>query len=284
METLWAALLTASAFAFVLLALREVVAAVPALSRWLAKLLEPLERAGAEGYVPAPGEFRRLALAGGLAVALLGAIVVGRWPAILAAAVAPFIVAVVFRVRRDRYRRRFEAGLPGFAHAVADAVSAGRSVREALALAAASLDGPTRVEAARLAADLELGRPTAAALAEMRSRLGSPRLDSLCAAVLAGATSGGDLALLLRHLAAAESERLHTARQARSATAQARFTGLVVVALPAGAAVLGQLVAPGLVASVLSNEIAVLMLGVAGVMQIVGFLLIRRLAGKVEVA
>ena len=58
--------------------------------------------------------------------------------------------------------------------------------------------------------------------------------------------AGGDLAALLRDLAAALEERGRVVADARSATAQARFTALLVTALPAAGLVLGELAQPGL--------------------------------------
>ena len=77
--------------------------------------------------------------------------------------------------------------------------------------------------------------------------LGSPRVDSFAAALLSQQLAGGDLAALLRRFAAAAAERDRAEADARSATAQARFTGLLVVAMPAGAALFAELLEPGFV-------------------------------------
>ena len=53
------------------LAAREAMLAPPALARWLRLALEPLRRAGEEGYAPSTLERRRLA-AVGAGAALLG--------------------------------------------------------------------------------------------------------------------------------------------------------------------------------------------------------------------
>ena len=66
-------------------------------------------------------------------------------------------------------------------------------------------------------------------------------LDTLVAAVLLQRDAGGDLAGLLRELAAALEERARVLADARSATAQARFTALLVSALPAVALAIAEL-------------------------------------------
>ena len=103
-------------------------------------------------------------------------------------------------------------------------------------------------------AELELGAPTREALAALRRRVGSPRVDSFAAALLSQQLAGGDLAALLRRFAAAAAERDRIAADARSATAQARFTGLLVVAMPAGAALFAELLEPGFVGGLLANR------------------------------
>jgi tight adherence protein B len=163
------------------------------------------------------------------------------------------------------------------AAAIADAISGGHSVRGALAAAPGSLDGPSSAELARLAADLELGSSTRDALAAMRGRLRSERIDSLCIALVGQQVAGGDVAALMRRLAAAAAERDRVDDEARAATAQARFTGLLVVALPAGAALFAELLQPGFISRVISEPASAAMLVAAAGLQLVGFAAIRRL-------
>jgi tight adherence protein B len=73
------------------------------------------------------------------------------------------------------------------------------------------------------------------------------------------------------------------AADARSATAQARFTGLLVVAMPTGAALFAELVEPGFVTALFSNPASAVLLAIAFGFQLVGFIAIRRLS-RVEAA
>ena len=76
--------------------------------------------------------------------------------------------------------------------------------------------------------------------------------------------AGGDLVSLLRRYADAAAARERARADARSATAQARFTGLLVAAMPAGAALLAELLAPGFVTGLLRNGASLALLAVAG--------------------
>jgi tight adherence protein B len=259
-------------------AAREAVLAMPSVARWLTAAVDPLLRAGREGYIPTETERRRLGVVGTGALFAFALLVAGPGLAPALALAGPAAAAWALATRRARYRRGVERGLPALATAVADALSGGRSVRAALAAAAGNLDGPPGVEMARVRADVELGSSTAEALSALQHRLKSARVDSFAAALLSQQLGGGDLAGLLRRYAAAAAERDRVAADARSATAQARFTGLLVVAMPTGAALFAELVEPGFVARLLSDTPASVLLALAAALQLVGFAAIRRLS------
>jgi tight adherence protein B len=259
-------------------ALREAALATPVAGRWLAAALEPLRRAGSEGYAPTELERRRLAVIGTVAMLAAGAVVLGPGPAPLLAAAGPASAASMVARRRARYRRAVDRGLPDVAVAVADALAAGRSTRAALAAAAGSLEGPPATELGRVRAELSLGTSTRDALASLRRRVCSARVDSFAAALLSQQLAGGDLASLLRRFAAAAADRDRVEADARSATAQARFTGLLVVAMPVGAALLAELLEPGFVGDLLANGPAAVLLALASALQLAGFVAIRRLS------
>lgn len=259
-------------------AAREAVLASPAAVRWLAAGVEPLVRAGTDGHEPTSGERRRLAVLGTVLLLLCGWLVAGPAAAPALAVAGPAAAGWAVARRRARYRRAVERRLPALATALADALAGGRSVRGALAQAVASLEGPAAAEMARVSADLDLGASTAEALEALRRRMRSQRVDSLVAALLSQRLAGGDLALLLRRYAEAAAERDRMAEDARAATAQARFTGMLVVAMPTGGALFAELVHPGFVAAILANGAAAALLLAAGGLQLAGFAAIRRMS------
>jgi tight adherence protein B len=264
------------------LAAREAVMASPAFARWLRLALEPLRRAGEEGYAPSRLERRRLAVVGA-GVALLGGwLLAGPAVAALLAIAGPALAAWGVSNRRRRYRRTVERALPEVAVAIADSLAAGRSLRASLPAASASVDGPAAVELGRVGAELELGTPTAEAIESWRGRLRSSRLDAFAAALLSQQRAGGDLAGLLRRFADGAATRDRAAEDARSATAQARFTGLLVVAMPSGGALFAELIQPGFLIKVLGGPASAMLLALAFALQAFGFLAIRRFARIVE--
>lgn len=276
-------LLAALAGGLAAVAARDALRAAPAAAGWLARAVEPLTRAGKEGYAPSAAERRRLGFV--IAAGLLGG---GTWllglaPAASLAAAGPAAASWAVAARARRYRAGVERSLPQVAVATADALAAGRSVRSALEASGGSLEGPAAAEMARVRADLDLGLSLEAALCGLRSRMGSPRVDSFCAALLSQRITGGDLVGLLRRYARAAAGRERIEADARSATAQARFTGILVAAMPAGAALLAELLSPGFISGMVQNGASLVLLAAAAALQLVGFAAISRL-GRVTVA
>lgn len=275
-------LVGATAGGLAAVALREAVLGTPAVARWLSAALEPLGRAGREGYAPSTLERRRLAALGTGAAIAAGWFVAGPVLALPLAVAGPSLAAWAIRSRRGRYRRAVERALPDVAVAVADSLSAGRSLRTSLPAAAASLEGPAAVELARLGAELDLGAATATAVESWRRVMRSPRVDAFVAALVSQRLSGGDLAGLLRRFAEGAAERDRVAEDARAATSQARFTGLLVVAMPTGGALFAELLQPGFLAKVLAGPASATLLVLAAALQLVGFVAIRRFSQVAE--
>jgi tight adherence protein B len=274
--------LAALAGGLLAVAARDALISAPRIAGWLSAAVVPLGRAGREGYAPSAEEQRRLALLGSAGILVVAVLVAGPGPLAVAAAAGPPAAGWLVTRRRERYRRAVERAVPEMATAIADAISGGRSVRGALTEASSSLEGSAAVELARVAAELDLGASTAEALSAMRRRIRSARIDALVTALLSQQVAGGDLAGLMRRLAGAAAERDRVDDEARTATTQARFTGLLVVALPAGAAVFAELLEPGFISRVLTEPAAAAMLVAAAALQLVGFAAIRRLGRPAE--
>lgn len=272
-------LLAAVGGAAVAVALREGLATMPALVRQLEAAARTLSLAGRENRSPTEPERRRLGTLAGAALGIVAILVAGIGPLAGVAVAGPAVAGWAVASRQRRYRLRVERDVPAIASGIADAVAGGGSLRMALLGAGAAMEGPTAVELARVGADLELGMPAREALAGLTRRVPSERIEALVVAVLSQERAGGDLAALLRRHAAAASQQQRAEREARSATAQARLTGGMVVAMPLLMGAIIELVSPGFTGSMLADPAAVLLLALAAALQVAGFLAIRRLGG-----
>ena len=250
----------------------------PAIGRQVATLAQVLARAGQEGSDPGAAERRRLLAAGSVVALVAAGLVAGPIAGCAAAALGPAVVARVLRARRDRYRAAVAAGAAQIATGIADALGGGHSVRAAIAEAAAGLDGAPARELGRGSAERALGARTEEALEAMRVRVRSHEIDAIVAGILLQRRAGGDLGRLLRDSARSFEDQTRLTGEMRAATAQARFTGLIVVLLPLGGAALAELASPGYLGSLADSFLTAWLVGIALVMQMVAAVAIRRLA------
>jgi tight adherence protein B len=250
----------------------------PRLARNVAGLADVIVRLGREGRAPGTAERRRLLLAGAIAAFMLGTAVAGPVPGMVLAAAGPWTVSRALQARRRRYRRAVHDGVAQMALALADALGGGHSLRAAIAEAAGGVDGAAGHELRRAAAELAAGATTEQALEDLRARAPSARLDALVAACLLQRRAGGDLARLLRESARAMEDQGRLEDEVRAATAQARFTGLIVVLLPLGGGLLAELASPGWFAGLWGSFLTAWLVGIALALQISAAVLMRRLA------
>ena len=271
------AALAGAAAALAVLAAWEALGAIEASAalRALERALAPLARRGREPSAPERRRLTRLASA-----ALLGGgwLLAGPLVGLALAGGAPWALAALLRERRRRHRAALERAAPAVARAMADALGAGHAIPVALADAARTADGAAAVELRTVADALALGAPLDVALAGLCARAGSRSWDVLAAAILLQRDAGGDLAALLRELAGAQEEAARLTGEARAATAQARFTGLLVGGLPLGAATLAELASPGALTGLAGEPLAAWLAGFALVLQAIALVAIRRLA------
>lgn len=254
-----------------------VAALGPRAARGAARLADVVARVGREGRDPGGLERRRLLLVGAVLAFLTGTALAGLLAGLALGAGGPWLVARLLRARREHYRRAVERETAALAVALADALTGGHSLRGALGEVAEGLAGPAGYELRRVSAELAAGATTEDALEALRLRVGSARLDTVVAACLVQRRAGGDLAQLLRDCAEAFGDQARLEDEVRSATAQARFTGVVVVLLPLGGALLAELASPGFLAGLAGSFLTAWLVGIALVLQIVAAVTIRRL-------
>jgi len=257
------------------LAAVEQAAVARAIGRWAA----PLRAARSEGRSPTAVERRRLGLVGAGALLAGGWLVAGPAVGAICAAAGPFAIRRLVRARRERWRADLARGAPAAARSLADALAGGHSIRGALGVAAeGGVSGAAGRELSAAARALALGARTEDVLQRLRVRARDSAWETIVAAILLQRDAGGDLAALLRSIGARLEDSARVEAEARTATAQARFTAWLVALLPLGAAVLAELARPGYIGSMLRAPLAPVMLAAAAACQLVACAAIRRIA------
>lgn len=242
-------------------------------------LIETFNKAACGGRLTRP-EHGRIAVGSVLTVLVLGSFAIGPEASLVVAAVAPWVVLWLAKWRYGRYCLAVEKSLPQLAATLSTVLASGTSLIYGLREAASSATGPIGRELTLVTAELELGASVDAALDRFRVRVGSAQVDAFVAALQVQRQVGGNLVTLLREIASAGEEQQRLEGEVSAASAQARFTALIVVGLPVVATLLGELIFPGFLAGLFSNFIAVWLVGLSFVMQLAGFAVIRKVVSQ----
>ena len=222
-----------------------------------------------------------------LVVAVIVGVVVSRFVpqafaaplAALAAGAAPLAWLVK---RRSSRMKRFEEQFPEALDLLGRAVRSGQAFQTALGMVADELPEPVGPEFRKTFDQQNYGLPLRDALNEMSVRVKILDVRFFVTAVLIQRDTGGNLAEILDNLAHVVRERFKIQRQVRVHTAHGRFTGYVLMALPAALAVALTFINPEHMALLFHEKMGQNMLIGAVVMQAIGYVWIRKVI-KIEV-
>ncbi|MCZ4497367.1 MAG: type secretion system protein [Thermoleophilia bacterium] len=154
-------------------------------------------------------------------------------------------------VRLPRPRGAIDAELAGALRIFAASTRTGMPLRIAFERAAARVAEPVRSACSAAAADMSMGRGAEDAVARFALALGTPSARLFAQVVQVQHRRGGGLADPCHRLAGLLQERARLEAEARSATAQARFSARAVIAIPVLMAVLAAWRSPDVAQSML---------------------------------
>ena len=149
-------------------------------------------------------------------------------------------------------------------------------------MVADELPDPVGTEFRKTFEQQNFGLPLRDALDAMTDRIPIIDVRFFVTAILIQRETGGNLSEILDNLAHVVRERFKVLRQVRVHTAHGRFTGYVLMALPAALAVALSFINPEHMQLLFREQIGQTMLMATVVMQTVGFFWIKRVI-KIEV-
>jgi tight adherence protein B len=190
-------------------------------------------------------------------------------------------LAVLYRRRTVRLRN-FEEQFPEALDLLSRALRAGHAFTTAMGMVASEGPDPTGPEFKKTFDEQNFGLPLQEALGNLAARV--PLLDVrfFVTAVLIQRDTGGNMAEILDNLSHVVRERFKVLRQVRVHTAHGRFTGWVLVSLPAALAIVLGLINPEHMNLLFTERLGHIMLTVAVVLQIIGIVWIKKVI-KIEV-
>lgn len=201
---------------------------------------------------------------------------------VVVAIVCAAIPAVMIKVKRQRRFNKFEEQFPEGLDLMSRALKAGHAFSTGLKMVADEMEDPVGPEFRKTFDEQNFGLPLKDSLANLIERI--PLLDVrfFATAVLIQRDTGGNLAEILENLAMVVRERFKILRQVRVYTAHGRFTGWVLLALPGALAVALAFINPDHMNLLFRERIGQTLLGIAAVMQFIGYMWIRQII-KIEV-
>jgi tight adherence protein B len=244
---------------------------------WLAKLIEQ------SGVGTTPGAIVIISVGLCALFGLMGIVFVRRWEAALAAAIVGLVLPIGFlRFKRTQRMKKFEEMFPEALDLLSRAIRAGHAFQTAMGMVADELPPPVGIEFKKSFEQQNYGLPLKEALNQLSDRMPLMDVRFFVTAVSIQRETGGNLAEILDNLANVVRERFKIVRQVRTHTAHGRFTGYVLLALPAALAVALSFISPEHIRALFTTRMGQTMLIGAMVMQTIGFFWIKRVI-KIEV-
>jgi tight adherence protein B len=217
-----------------------------------------------------------------LALGLVAALVASASVAVPLVPLAAFaagaaIPTIYLKFKKSRRMARFEEQFPEALDLLSRALRAGHAFQTAMGMVADDLKEPVGPEFRKTFDQQNFGLPLRDALFQLADRIPLMDVRFFTTAVLIQRDTGGNLAEILDNLAHVVRERFRIRREIRTKTAHGRFTGLVLLALPAGLGVILTIINPEHMDLLFNHRIGHQLIGAAIVMQIIGFLWIRKI-------
>jgi tight adherence protein B len=184
--------------------------------------------------------------------------------------------------KRSARLKRFEEQFPDALDLMSRALRAGHAFQTSMGMVAEELPAPVGVEFKKAFEQQNFGLPLRDVLDQLAERVTLLDVKFFVTAVTIQRETGGNLAEILDNLAHVVRERFKILRQVRVHTAHGRFTGYVLLSLPAALAVALTFINPEHMKLLYTERMGQTMIVVAIIMQTIGYVWIRKII-KIEV-
>ncbi len=192
---------------------------------------------------------------------------------------AAFGVAIPFIYISSKKKKRvkiFEQQLGDALMIICNSLRSGLSFQQALDTIAVDMPAPIGLEFGRVTNEIRYGATMEDALNNMVKRVKSADLLLAVSAVNIQRQTGGNLSEILDSISATIKERLRIKGEISSLTAQGRISGLMIGGVPVAIFGILLVATPGYMTQMFETTLGRIMLIAAVVMEIIGFLAIRK--------
>lgn len=160
---------------------------------------------------------------------------------------------------------------------IANSLKSGYSFIQGLEMVAREMPPPISEEVTIVLMEMNLGSTAEEALTSLTKRVNSYDLDLIVTAMLIQRQVGGNLAEILETISNTIRERVRMLREVDSLTSEARLSSYVVGLMPVFLIGVLSIISRGYMSQLVSNPLGQMLLGSAAIMEIVGFIMLRKM-------
>ena len=184
---------------------------------------------------------------------------------------------LIFRMLRKRRLNKFNEQLEEALGNISGSLKAGFSINQAFDELAEQHKSPISVEFRMLTQEIRLGVNMEEALANMQKRLNSSDFDLVVTAIITARQTGGELTSTLERLAGLIRERMRINRKLAAMTSMGRLQAILIGLMPFMLLWGMYYVSPHMVSAFFDTTFGFIALGVAIVLDVIGFLVIKKI-------
>ena len=224
------------------------------------------------------GEFMMIRVVLALALATVGFILMKNAFLALPLAVPGFFLPLLWiKHLQAKRKRKFDDQLVDAVQLLASTLKSGYSFLQGMEAISREMPAPISEEFDLLVKEIGVGARADEALLRLIDRVRSADLELIVTAIMIQRTVGGELAGILENIARTVRERQKIMRDMQTLTAQQRWSGYIIGALPIFLLAVISWVNPSYSGELLYTLHGRVMLGAATIMELIGFVMIRKI-------
>ncbi|MBN1178290.1 MAG: type II secretion system F family protein [Anaerolineae bacterium] len=197
--------------------------------------------------------------------------------ALVAGVVGFFVPRIYIGMQKKKRLKNFNDQLGDTITLMVNSIRAGYSALQAMEAVAQEMGPPTSDEFHRVVREVQLGISIEDALNNLMRRVPSDDLDLMITAMNVQREVGGNLAEVLDAISFTIRERVRILGEIRSLTAQGRYSGYLVSALPVFVAVMVSFINPEFTRQLIEKPCGWAMIALSVILEVSGYIVIQKI-------
>ena len=188
-----------------------------------------------------------------------------------------FLPMFLIKIKQKQKVKKFESQLSDALIIACSCLKSGLSFSQAMETISKDMDAPISSEFALVIKEMSMGSSMEEALDKMSTRIKSKHLQLMISAVLVQRQTGGNLSQILENISDTIKDRMKLQQELKSATASGKMSGTIVGCMPVAILGMFALVNSDFVTPMFHEKIGIILLCVAGGLELLCFLLIKKI-------